>query len=175
MIVQPRLITRIALFAALIYVLAWASAPLLNVKLTFFMAFAAGFLWGLIPGLLAGALGQWLWTFFNPYGPAAPWVMIAQIVGLAACGALGRIFRSSILTASARVTRILTLALAALICTLVFFIPVSVVDAWVYQPFWPRLIGGLPFVGISLGANLLIFPLLFGIVLHLYERERTTL
>jgi len=175
MTLQPRLITRIALFAALIYVLAWATAPLLNVKLSFFMAFAAGFLWGLIPGILAGGLGQWLWTVFNPYGPATPWVMIAQVVGLAGCGALGRLFRNPVLGASSSTTRMVRLALAAALCTLVFFVPVSLVDAWVYQPFWPRLIGGLPFAAISLGANLLIFPLLFGVVRHLYERERASL
>lgn len=175
MILKPRLITRIAMFAALIYVLAWATAPLLNVKLTFFMAFAAGFLWGLIPGVIAAGLGQWLWTFFNPYGPAMPWVTVAQVVGLAACGALGRAFRGSILSAASSRLRFLVLALAAVCCTLVFFVPVSVVDAWVYQPFWPRMIGGLPFVAVSLVANLLIFPLLFRIVLHLYERERALL
>jgi len=175
MTIQPRLITRIALFAALIYMLAWATAPLLNVKLSFFLAFASGFLWGLFPGLLAGGIGQWLWTFFNPYGPATPWVMIAQVAGLAACGALGSAFRRSILRTSTRSTRIITLALAAVSCTLVFFVPVSLVDAWVYQPFWPRLLGGMPFVAISLAANLFIFPLLFGIILHLYERERVRL
>ncbi len=175
MIIQPRLITRIALFAALIYVLAWATAPLLNIKLTFFMAFAAGFLWGLLPGMLAGGIGQWLWTFFNPYGPAAPWVMIAQVAGMAACGALGLIFRRFILGTWTRPARFVTLGLAAVSCTLAFFIPVTVVDAWVYQPFWPRMIGGLPFVGISMAANLLIFPLLFGIVRKLYDRERVRL
>jgi uncharacterized membrane protein len=175
MIIQPRLITRIALFAALIYVMAWATAPLLNVKLTFLMAFAAGFLWGMIPGVLVGAIGQWLWTLFNPYGPATLPVMIAQVAGLAACGALGRVFRRFILGTTTRPAKIITLGLAAASCTLAFFLPVTLVDAWVYQPFWPRMIGGLPFVAISLGANLLIFPLLFGIVLHLYEREQAWL
>ncbi|MCP4684247.1 MAG: hypothetical protein GY867_02265 [bacterium] len=175
MILQARLITRIALFAALIYVLAWATAPLLNVKLSFFLAFAAGFLWGFFPGLLAGGIGQWLWTFFNPYGPATPWVMIAQVAGMAACGLLGRMFRRYILAAPSRITKIAVLVLAAASCTLAFFIPVSLVDAWVYQPFWPRFIGGLPFVAISLAGNLFIFPLLFGVVLHLYERERARL
>ena len=42
MIVGPRLIARIALFSALIYVLSWGTSFLPSVNLAFFIAFAAG-------------------------------------------------------------------------------------------------------------------------------------
>ncbi len=50
-------------------------------------------------------------------------------------------------------------------------VPVNGVDAWLYQPFWPRFLGGLPWATISLVSNALIFPLLFGVVTRLYARE----
>ena len=65
-----RLISRIALFAALFYVLSWGTAFLPNVNLGFLVAFTAGLLWGAVPGMLVGAVGMGIFTMFNPYGPA---------------------------------------------------------------------------------------------------------
>ena len=71
MIAAPGLITRIALFSALIYVFSLGTFYLPNINLAFFIAFSAGFLWGKLPGALAGGVGMWLWTSFNPNGPAS--------------------------------------------------------------------------------------------------------
>jgi hypothetical protein len=171
MTTRLRLITRIALLAAMIYVLSWATSYFPNVNLAFFIAFSAGYIWGAWPGIAIGALGMWLWTSFNPIGPAMPIVAVAQVAGLGLCGLLGFLFRT--LLSNVEVGRIRTslLLLAALLCTLVFYVPVSVADAWVIQPFWPRLWGGLVFSLISLVANLLIFPLLFSVTRRISERE----
>ena len=169
----PRLIARIALYSALIYVLSWATAYLPNINLAFFIAFAAGYSWGLLPGLAVGAIGEGLWTGLNPLGPAVLPIALAQIIGMAACGLVGAVWRGRGGNRSP-VHGWPSLVAAALFCTLVFYLPVSIVDAWVFQPFWPRLIGGLPFVLISLGANAVIFPLLFRVTARINERERRT-
>lgn len=168
---RVRLIARIALFSALIYVLSWVTSSLPNVNAAFLIAFSAGYIWGAWPGIAVGAVGMWLWTSFNPLGPAAPPIAGAQIIGLAACGLVGRLFRPLMSLHQPMAGRNAFLLLAAAACTLIYYLPVSVVDAWVFQPFWPRLIGSLGFAGISLIANLIIFPLLFGAVRRICERE----
>ncbi len=165
---RARLISRIALFSALIYVLSWATAYFPNVNLAFFLAFSAGYLWGALPGLLVGGIGMGLWSGLNPVGPASPPVFIAQVLGMAACGLVGRFF-SDLPKSGPR--RVLLLLVAAVLCTAVFYLPVSVTDAWVYGPFWPRFYTGLVWMGFSLVANLVIFPLLFNVTRKIYSRE----
>lgn len=162
---------RVALFAALVYVLSWGTSFLPNVNLAFFITFAAGFLWGCTPGFLVGMVGMWLWTSFNPYGPAMPPVAIAQVIGLAACGLVGGWYRYLNRARSTNFTTLPWLILAAVLCTGLFYLPVTTIDAWLFQPFWPRFYSGLIFAGISLVANLFIFPLLFGVVRYLNDRE----
>jgi uncharacterized membrane protein len=169
---RVRLITRIALFSALVYVISWATSFLPNVSLAFFVAFAAGFLWGAAPGILVGGVGMWLWTTFNPYGPAALPVSIAQVSGLALSGLIGAAVRR-LWQPDNPTRRWLALMLgSALVCTAIYFVLVSVVDAWVFQPFWPRFIAGLVSSLPALAANLLIFTLLFPVLRQIYERER---
>ena len=166
-----RLLTRVALFSALIYVLALATAFLPNVKLIFFLVFTAGFLWGALAGMLVGTVGMALWTIFNPYGPAGIPVMIAQIAGASLGGLVGYLFARSGWKKMPRAVLIGSLAVMALGCTLLFYLPVTLVDAWIYQPFWPRFLTGLPWVGISAISNMIVFPLLFPAAKFLYVRE----
>jgi uncharacterized membrane protein len=170
-----KLITRIALFAALFYVLSWGTSFLPNVNLGFLVAFTAGLLWGAWPGILVGAVGMGVYTSFNPYGPASLPVAMAQVAGMALCGWLGYLFRPMVQPMLAgRVAALswLWLSAAGVLTAVVFFLPVSVVDAAVYGPFWPRIVTGLPFTGIALGVNALVFPLLFGVTRLLYVRDR---
>jgi len=143
MIGDPRLITRIALFSALVYVLSWATSVLPNVNLLFFVIFVAGFLWGTVPGLLVGLIGVGLWTTLNPYGPAAWPIMLAQVSGAAVCGIVGAFFARTGWMRQGRVLRSAELVIAAAICTYAYYLPVSAVDAWLFQPFWPRFYTGL--------------------------------
>ena len=168
---KTRLVARIGLFAALIYILSWATSYLPNVNLAFFIAFSAGYVWGATSGALVGGIGMWLWTSFNPFGPAVPQVALAQVLGMATCGAIGWLARLAAENKILRFDRFPALVLSATVCTLVFYIPVIIVDAWVSQPFWPRIITGLPFVGISLFSNVFIFPTLFYVTERLCKRE----
>lgn len=168
---RVKLVTRIALLSSLIYVLSWATSYFPSVNAGYFIAFSAGYLWGFGAGAAVGALGMWLWTSFNPLGPAALPIAFAQIAGMAACGCIGPLFRPLLSSTARSSHHWLVLFLAALVCTIVYYAPVSLTDAWVFQPFWPRLIANLPFIGISLAANAVIFPLLFAATRRISERE----
>jgi uncharacterized membrane protein len=172
MIGSVRLLTRIALFSALIYVFSLVTSYLPNVNLVFFIVFSAGFLWGALPGVLVGAIGMGLWTLFNPYGPAPFPIMAAQILGASISGLIGAMARAGNWLESNGFIRQIKLAILGAVCTILFFLPVSVADAWLYQPFWPRLITSASWSLISLVTNLVIFPLLFGVTRLLYDRER---
>lgn len=171
MMKAPRLISRVALFSALIYVLSWGTAFLPNVNFIFFVVFAAGFLWGAAPGVLTGLIGMWLWSSFNPYGPAPIPIMVAQMAGIAVSGPVGSVFRNRIWRRNKSAVPIPSLVCAATLCTLAFYLPVNAVDAWLFQPFWPRFLGGLPWAAISLVSNAVVFPLLFKVLPYLYARE----
>lgn len=168
-----RRITRVAMLAALIYVLSWGTSFLPNINLIFFIVFTAGFLWGAKAGILVGAVGMGLWTTFNPYGPADFAIMLTQVVGISFSGVIGFFFRKAPgLNRDIRFLLISRLIIAAFFCTLLFFLPVSLVDAWIYQPFWPRFYTGMLWGLVSLAANAVIFPLLFPVTGYLYEREK---
>lgn len=171
MISGPRLLTRIGLFSALVYVLSWGTAFLPNVNLVFFIVFSAGLMWGAVPGMLVGAVGMGLWTTFNPFGPALLPIMLVQMLGAAASGVMGALFGGRQLAKRSGTALILRLLTAATLCTAAFFVPLSIVDAWLFQPFWPRFIGGMAWALVSLGSNLIIFPLLFPATRYLYLKE----
>jgi len=165
------LISRIALLSALIYVLSWGTSYLPNVNFVFFIVFFSGFLWGAVPGILVGAIGMGLWTLFSPYGPAPVPIMMAQVVGAAGSGLVGAVFRWSNWQRDKAPSLVVRLILSAFLCTVVFYLPVNTVDAALFQPFWPRFVGGAIWAAISLGFNVIIFPLLFRAARRLYVRE----
>jgi hypothetical protein len=173
--VRLQLVARIALFSALIYVLSWGTAYLPNVNFIFFIVFSAGFLWGVVPGVLVGSIGMGLWTLFNPYGPAPVPIMVAQVAGAAGSGIVGAVFRAGDWPRRKKATLTFHLMIAGATCTLLFYLPVNTVDAWVFQPFWPRFLAGALWGVISLGFNLVIFPLLFAATGYLYLRENALL
>jgi len=170
--IQVGLISRIAIFAALIYVLSWGTVFLPNVNLIFFVVFTAGLIWGIVPGVLVGGIGMGLWTTFHPYGPAMPPIMIAQVIGASAGGVVGGLYARTNWPDLSPIRRTIELVLLASACTILCYLPVTFIDAWLFQPFWPRFISGLAWVGISLASNVLIFPLLFPVTRRLYQMER---
>lgn len=169
---NTRRLTRIALFAALAYVLSWVCVPLPNVNLIFFVIFSAGLMWGSVSGAVVGIVGMGLWTGFNPFGPAAWPIMMAQVGGAALGGVIGGLFGRLGFHQVERRRVTVYLVVAALLCTVAYYLPVSLVDALVFRPFWPRLIGGMVLSLVSLLANAVVFPLLFFATRRLYERER---
>jgi len=170
-----RLIPRIGLFAALIYILSWATSLLPNVSLVFFIVFSAGFMWGVLPGVLTGMVGMGLTTLFNPYGPAALPIMIAQIGGAAISGLFGAVYFNLPHLRQSKLLLYVSLGAASLACTISFFLPVNIVDAWLFQPFWERFVISSGWSLISVVSNVIIFTILFPALLSFYHKERKLL
>lgn len=173
MIRREFLIARISLFSAMVYVLSLATSFLPNFNLIFFIVFVSGYLWGKIPGMIVGAVGMSLWTLFNPYGPAAFPVMAAQVIGTALGGCFGGMLKK--LTVDNLKRKFYLTALIGVVCSLLFFVPVNMVDAYIFQPFWPRFSVGMFWSLFSLGANMIIFPLLFAALSPFFIKEKKRL
>lgn len=168
---RPRLIARIALFAALVYVTSWVLAALPGIKLTFFIIFTASYVWGIVPGIFVGMIGTGLYTTFNPFGPAPLPIMFVQILGSGLCGVVGAIFSRPLKSIHSQVILRATLVVVGLLCTSAYHLPVDLVDAWLFQPFKERFLASLPWTLTAVGTNMLIFPLLFDATRLLYQRE----
>lgn len=164
-------ITRVAVFAALVFIFSYFSVFLYNVNLAFFIVFSAGFLWGTGPGILVGAIGFFLWSNFNPMGPAPFPLLISQMLGIALTGAIGHFISKLLSKTSSDRGQILLLALSGLFSGLIYHIIVDTIDALIYQPFWPRLIGGLLFSLITIISNSIMFPLLYPALAYLRRKE----
>lgn len=167
-----RLIPRIALFSAIIYIFSWATSFLLNVSLIFFIVFSCGYMWGFIPGIITGAVGMGLTTLFNPYGPAMPPIMIVQILGIMFSGAVGAFCYKYLHQNKNKFSVVLILISASLACTIGYYLPLNTVDAWLFQPFWERFVVGSLWSLISVGSNIIIFTLLYPLLISFYEKER---
>ncbi len=172
---ELRLIPRIGLFAALIYILSMATAPLPNVNLIFFIVFIAGFMWGAFSGMLVGAFGMGLSSFFSPFGPAALPVMIAQIFGASLSGLFGAIYYYSYGNEISKLKMYLWIPLFSILCTLGYFIPVNIVDSWLFQPFWERFYISSLWSLISVVSNMLLFMLLFPPLISFCKKEQRAL
>lgn len=171
MTLTPRLITRIGLFAALFYVLSLSFVALPNVNPGFFVIFSAGFLWGPVPGILVGAVGMGAWTMFNPFGPALPPISAAQVIGMSQVGLFGWLVSLLKWKQWSPLTCVLLLAIAGMVSAILFFLPVNMMDAILFKPFWPRFIAGATMSLLALLTNAILFPILFVVTARLYDRE----
>ena len=167
-----KIITRVAVFAALVFVFSYFSTWLYNVNPAFFVVFSAGFLWGVWPGIGAGVVGFFLWSNFNPFGPAPFPLLISQLIGISITAVIGTSVAGTINRDSTGAHRILILSLSGLASGLGYHVIVDAVDALLYQPFWPRLLGGLVFSLITIVSNSIIFPLFYPALDFLREREK---
>ena len=68
----------------------------------------------------------------------------------------------------------LILILSGFFAGLFYHIPVDIVDALLYQPFWPRLIGGSIFSLITIISCSIIFPLLYPALILMYKKEKNS-
>jgi uncharacterized membrane protein len=170
-----KILTRVATFAALVFVFSYATVLMPNVNLSFFVVFTAGFLWGIWPGIGVGVIGFFLWSNFNPSGPAPFPILLAQLAGISFSAVIGTLMSSWISIRSGNFRVILLLIISGFFCGFMFHLVVSIVDAFVFQPFWPRFLGGLLFSLITLVSNCIIFPLLYPVLDYLYRKEKKSI
>jgi hypothetical protein len=64
--------------------------------------FLSGAIAGVAWGVWVAAVARLVFSVANPYGPPHPWVLVAQVAGAAAIGALGGLARRWLLPASGR-------------------------------------------------------------------------
>jgi hypothetical protein len=165
-------ITRVAIFAALVFIFSYFSAALYNVNPAFFIVFVAGYLWGFSSGAAVGLIGFFLWSNFNPMGPAPLPILISQLVGIVPSAIIGSLMRRFFNLEKWDFVTALLLIMAGLMTGLLYHIPVDIADAYLYQPFWPRLIGGMVFSLITIISNCIIFPMLYPALAFLAEKEK---
>lgn len=165
-------ITRVAIFAALVFIFSYFSAFLYNVNPAFFIVFMAGYLWGFSSGAAVGAIGFFLWSSFNPMGPAPLPIMVAQLIGIVPSGLIGALMRHFFNLEKWNYLTALLLIMAGLLTAVLYHIPVDVMDAYLYQPFWPRLIGGTVFSLITVVSNCIIFPMFYPVLAFMSKREK---
>lgn len=88
-----REIILMAIFIALAIAGGLALAPFPNIELVTVTIFLGGLMLGGARGLVIGAIAEFLYSFFNPYGAAAPPLLIAQVISMALAGAAGGVLR----------------------------------------------------------------------------------
>jgi hypothetical protein len=167
-----RVLTRVALFAALVFVFSYISMFLHNVNPSFFIVFVAGYLWGVVPGAGVGAVGIFLWSIFNPLGPPPLPILAGQVIGISFSAVIGDAVRDSFKVAGWNLFTAGIMVISGFLCGLFYHLVVDVIDAWLYQPFWPRLIGGLIFSLLTIVSNCIMFPLFYPVLKFMREREK---
>jgi len=91
---HPREIILMAVFIALAIAGGLFLAQFPNIELVTVTIFLGGMILGIGRGVIIGAIAEFLYSFFNPYGVAAPPLLIAQVMSMALAGAAGGVMRN---------------------------------------------------------------------------------
>lgn len=152
-------------------------APLPNVKPTTDIVIIAGFVLGAAPGWTVGVLTALVSNFYFGQGPWTPWQMLAW--GL--CGLLGAALARGGLTAGARLSQRLPMALWCGLAGLLYGVvvnfgsAVNLASSDIETSFWVQSATSLPFdiahVVANFGFYLLAGPALIGMLMRLRRRE----
>lgn len=165
---RPRIVAAIGLYSALAYAGSFVLMAIPNATLGILVVFFGGYSTGILAGCLIGAMSATLISLFNPYGMAMLPILLAQIAGYVCIGALGGLLVNR-LEAKASSLYILSLGLLGIATALLFQIPVSIVDAWLFGPFRERLVLSASFALITIVSNLIFFVVLFPILAKLQK------
>ncbi len=165
---SSRTVAAIGIFAALAYSGSFVLMVLPNATLSLLIIFFSGYCIGVVPGAASGAIAAALISLFNPYGIAALPLLLSQILGYILIGGLGGILRDR-LNLKSRPVYFALLGLLGIVTALLYHIPVSIVDAWLYGPFRERLIMSASFVFITVVSNIIFFVIFFPILAKLQK------
>ncbi len=140
-----------------------------GVELMTLTAALAGGVLGVGGGALCGALGAGAYSLASPYGPALPPLLAAQVVGMAAAGALGGLAAPGLVAArraGRRGAAALQGALLGTAATLLYDALTTAAMAWAFGQRLPVAFGaGAPLALLHLGTNLPAFALVLPAVL----------
>jgi len=158
--VNSRTVAAVGVLAALTYVGSMVMMVLPNATLSLLIVFFSGYLLGKYGGLLTGITASLLITLFNPYGlPLLP-MIAAQVSGYAIVGLIGGMI-STLLDSLNNKKKLVLLGLLGIVTALIYQIPVSLIDAWLFGPFQERLLMSGGFALITIISNLIFFVILF--------------
>ncbi len=163
---QVRKLVTLAIFIALAIGLKLALIFLPNVEPLTVTFFLAGYMLGPLGGFVAGAIGEFLYSFFNPYGAASPPLLVAQVLSMAFSGFAGGVVRK---LAQSRTPRAWLFGGIGFFLTLVFDLATTLADVFAVQlglaGFLARLAFGSYFYVIHLVTNTALFAVLLPILI----------
>jgi len=170
-------IRRLAISGGLVaaaFAVKYAIFGLPNVEPLTLAFFGVGYAYGALWGAFVGVVGEGIFATINPMGaPIAP-VWGAQILGMALAGVIGGIVgRLCGGTRSASISRRWELVIAVaggIIATILFDLLTNLAMALSFGPFWLVMIAGIPFAGLHVASNALLFALVFPILRRWLDR-----
>lgn len=165
---SPRTVAAIGVLAALAYVGSLMLMAIPNATLSILIVFYAGYCIGAFSGAITGLISALLISIFNPYGMAVPPLLAAQMLGYSLIGFCGGLSRKW-LSLKIGVVTLAILGTLGIATALLYQIPVSIVDAWLFGPFQERLLTSVPFMLITVVSNVLFFVLLFPMLAKLQK------
>jgi hypothetical protein len=131
-----------------------------NFEMLSLVVFCSGILLGAGGGALVGGLTMLIFTLLNPYGPAHPLVMLAQIMGQVSMGLGGAVFAWLGAPGRGARTRAVALAVAALGLTAWFDLLTNLATGLMLGPIRATLLQGIPFALWHIGWNIVLFVVL---------------
>jgi hypothetical protein len=160
-----------ALLVALSVTVGYLFIAIPNVEMFTAAVFVSGFLTGPGRGALIGAAAALLFSLFNPYGAAAPPLLLTQIISMALTGLAGGLVQRArwlerpvwIRTALFGGAGLLLTLIYDVLTTLSFAIIMAGGDA---AKVWASFVYGMAFYGLHMISNTLIFALLLPLLLE---------
>ncbi len=163
---NPRLIAAVGVLAALTYISSFLLLAIPNVTLSILLVFYSGFYLGNRGGILVGVIGSLLISLLNPYGVVQLPILIAQVFSYATIGLAGGLL-APLLTRKSHLPYLIWLGLLGVVTAIIYQLPVSIIDALIFRPFWARLAASAAFSVVTIVGNLLFFVILFPILAKL--------
>ncbi|MDZ7721847.1 MAG: ECF transporter S component [candidate division KSB1 bacterium] len=109
-----------AMLTALCAAVGFAFIYIPNIELITAAIFISGFLMGPAYGAAIGALAEFIFSLFNPYGASAPPLLLAQVISMSLVGFTGGIIRTRYWFECPRIRRHVITGLCGLLLTCVF-------------------------------------------------------
>jgi hypothetical protein len=130
-----------------------------NIEFLTFVIFSAGYLLGMMEGMIVGIIAMSIYTsIITPYGlPPLP-IALAQIISMALTGFAGGLtYRLELLNLFKSFLPYLIMGLLGLALTVIYDLLTNLAVAYVMGQFRPVMIAAIPFVAIHLLSNFVIF------------------
>jgi len=131
-----------------------------NLESLTLVAFCSGVLLGFRDGVAVGGLTMLLFTLLNPYGPAPPLVMLAQVLGMALSGATGAAFARAGGPGWPAGRRAVALAILAVALTAIYDLLTNIATGMVFGQMRLVLLAGIPFSLWHIGFNVALFAVI---------------